>query len=116
MKITHMKTNHLINPLGYDFHSVSLSFVAEEAKGKYQESARICVALDEAFSRVIYDSGERKDISGVGFELPVALEPQIRYFWKAAVTDDTGERAESGIAWFETAKSVTGQNETWQAQ
>ena len=107
MKITNMKINRLVRPLGYDLDHPTLSYIVEEAVGIRQKSARIRVSEQEDFSSCVYDSGERTDIVSTGFELPFSLQPQTRYYWKVSVTDDTGARAESGTAWFETARTVT---------
>ena len=121
MKLTHLKLNHLVCPLGYDFSQVSVSWVAEDAKGKFQKNARVMVSLDADFEQVVFDSGEREDIFGTGFELPLDLAPQTRYFWKVYAADDAGDSAWSEVQWFETAKSVTGgedarRDSLWTAQ
>ena len=46
MKITHLKVNHLVNPMGYDLKRPSISYVAEETAGKHQAKAQVKVALD----------------------------------------------------------------------
>ena len=46
-----------------------------EAKGAFQRSARIWVALDRDFIELVYDSGVRQDIVSTGFELPIVLAP-----------------------------------------
>ena len=118
MKITHLKLNHLVNPLGYDLSRTSFSYVVEEAKGSYQKTARFQIALDEAFAQVVYDSGETDEIQSTGFEPEVSLEPQTRYYWRVSVTDDAGDQAVSEAQWFETAKSVSaeGTEGLWQAK
>lgn len=115
MRITNCKLNHLTNPLGYDFSEAVISYVAEDARGTVQKSARVQVSLSADFADCLYDSGERTDIVSTAFELPIALEPMTRYYWRVTVTDDTGDTATSDAQWFETAKSVTGQAE-WRAQ
>ena len=107
MKIERLKTNHLVNPLGFDMAFPTISYVVSGAKGVRQASARVLVASDAAFSGILYDSGEREDIVSTGFPLPVTLAPMTRYYWKVCVTDDTGESVESETAWFETAKDVS---------
>lgn len=104
MRITHLKVNHLVNPMGYDLRRPSVSYVAEDTKGKRQTKAQIQVALDEGFDRMVYDSGERGDISNTGFLLPVETKPETRYFWRVKVWADNGEEAVSEAAWFETGK------------
>ena len=116
MKIEHLKINHLTNPLGYDLEYPTVSYVVTEAKGKYQQSARIEVSLSETFDEILYDSGMREDIVSTGFLLPIPLEPMTKYYWRVTVTDDAKETAQSETQWFETAKTVTGNACTWQAK
>ena len=116
MKISNCKLNHLTNPLGWELTHPTVSWVTEEARGTRQASARVRVSLTESFEECLYDSGERGDITSTGFELPLALEPMTRYYWKVRVTDETGDSAESGVNWFETARSLEGPGEPWQAE
>lgn len=104
MKIKHLKVNHLKNPMGYGLERPTISYVVEEAKGKKQEKARVYVGIDEAFTELVFDSGESKDIQNVGYVLPVELEPSTRYYWKVKVWTDAGEEEVSETAWFETPK------------
>ena len=46
MKITHLQTNHLKNPIGYFMDQVTVSYLVEEAEGKRQISASVQVAGD----------------------------------------------------------------------
>ena len=110
MEITHLKVNHLVNPLGYDLGRPTISYVVRNTAAKKQEKAQVLVSLDEDFSSLCYDSGESGDINSTAFPLPVDLRPETRYYWKARVWADNGEYAESPQAWFETAK-----DDRWQA-
>lgn len=103
MKITHMKVNHLVNPIGYELDHPTVSFVTEDTSGKKQKNARVLLAADPDFRNILYDSGYREDLSSLAYELPVSLEPENRYYWKAFVNADNGDSAESETAWFETA-------------
>lgn len=104
MKITRLKTNRMINPLGFTLYTPRLSYVVTETEGKKQTAARYEVALDASFSKIVYDSGKREDIDSLAFELPLQLEPYTRYYWRVEVWADNGEHALSDAAWFETAK------------
>ena len=104
MKITHLKVNHLVNPLGYDLKRPSISYIVEEVSGRHQTGAQVLVALDPDFTHVIYDSGKSSEIVNTGYLLPVKTEPETRYFWKVRVWTDAGEEGESETAWFETGK------------
>lgn len=102
MIITHLKTNHLENPLGFDPQKMTVSFVVEDTISKKQKEARIWVAKDEDFKAVVYDSGSRTDLLGTGFSLPLEWEPETRYYWKVQVWGDAGDTAVSPVAWVET--------------
>lgn len=114
MKINKMKTNYLVNPLGYDLDPPFVSWVAEDTGAKKQHAARVLVKKGPSPEEgtVVFDSGEAEDISSLGYELPIELEPYTRYFWKAFVWGDNGEQAESGWVFFETAKM----RDPWTAQ
>lgn len=104
MRITGLKTNHIINPLGYELSKPSLSYVVTDTKAKKQMAARIVISLDEEFGQVVLDTGKSEKISSLGFEVKKTLEPRTRYYWRAEVWGDNGESALSETAWFETAK------------
>ncbi|MGI6256068.1 MAG: family 78 glycoside hydrolase catalytic domain [Acutalibacter sp.] len=108
MKLTHLRTNHVEEPLGLFLKKPVFSWVAEDTGAKRQESARILVT---AQGETVYDSGRRQDISSLGFEAPVELAPRTRYHWQVTVWGDNGDWA-TAASWFETAK----QGEPWQAQ
>jgi alpha-L-rhamnosidase len=106
MKITKMKTNHLVNPLGYAFDPPFVSWVAGETTAKKQSAAQVTVKKGVSAEEgvLVFDSGRIQDISGLGYELPIKPEPYTRYFWKVSVWADNGDHAESDWAFFETAK------------
>ncbi|MGI6106636.1 MAG: family 78 glycoside hydrolase catalytic domain [Lachnospiraceae bacterium] len=111
MKITHLKTNHLVNPLGYDFGVPSVTWAVEEALGKTQAAARVTAAADPDFQEIVFDTGWDPDLKNTGTELKFSLEPSTRYYWKVKVRSDAGEEAESETAWFETPK-----DSRWEAE
>lgn len=104
MKIVDMKTNHIVNPLGFDLGKPQLSFVVCDTTAKKQVAAQIQVACDREFTNIIFDSGKSDEIDSLAFELPIALEPRTRYYWRVTVWADNGEVETSESAWFETAK------------
>jgi alpha-L-rhamnosidase len=112
MKIKNMKTNHIVNPLGFELGKPHFSYVVCETEAKKQKSAQIIVALDEDCKEIIFDSGVSEEINSVDYELSADLKPRTRYYWKVAVWADNGEFAESDTAWFETAKM----DEPWEAK
>lgn len=112
VKITHLKTNHIENPLGFAIERPTLSWIVEDTRDTVQTAAQVVVSRDDAFERVIFDSGkvEGSGIDSLAYRPPITLEPRTRYFWKVRVWGET-ESAESEAAWFETAKM----GEPWQA-
>lgn len=113
MIITKLKTNRISNPLGFSLSErPRFSYVVSETDAKKQIAARYEVALDEGFASIIYESGKCTDINSLAFELPIALKPRTRYFWRVEVWADNGEHAVSQTAWFETAKL----DEPWEAK
>lgn len=107
MKITHLKTNHIENPLGFALHQPTISYVVEETTAKNQQKAQVLVSKDETFSLIELDSGESNEIHNTGYVLEMSLEPSTRYYWKVKVWAENGESAESDVAWFETSKDTT---------
>ncbi len=113
MKITHLKTNHLTEPLGFDTSTVTLSYTVEESCGSRQVAARMQLADAPAEEAVCYDTGMRTDIDNAAFTLDYALTPRTRYYWRVYVQTDAGETAWSPWTWFETAKAL---DEGWCAK
>lgn len=113
MKITHLKTNHIVNPLGFAIGKPTFSWIVEDTSDTVQTAAQIMISHDNDFQQLIFDSGEVKDtsIDSIAYRPPITLQPYTRYFWKVKVWGET-EYAESNVAWFETAKLA----EDWQAE
>lgn len=106
MKITKLRTNHLENPLGYYLGQPELSWIVSEAKGKTCTGVRIQVSQDQAFEKVIYDSGRMEKADSLGFPLPVPVEEGGRYYWRVEAWDDAGDHGISETACFELAVSM----------
>jgi len=106
MIIHNLKTNHITNPLGFTLGTPRLSWVTEKngSQAKKQSAARVEVAGDKRFDKIVFDSGMKSDIDSLAFPLPIDLQPYTRYFWRVSVWADNGEEAHSEAAWFETAK------------
>lgn len=112
VKISHLKTNHIVNPLGYALDKPTFSWIVEDTNDTVQTAAQVLVSSDRGFQQVIFDSGrvEGRDIDSLAYRPTLTLEPRTRYYWKVRVWGER-EHAESEIAWFETAKM----GEDWQA-
>ncbi len=113
MKITHLKTNHIINPLGFALEKPTLSWIVEDTTDPVQTAAQVLISQDSQFEQVIFDSGKvvGAGIDSLAYRPQITLSPRTRYFWKVRVWGET-ESAESETAWFETAKM----DEAWHAQ
>lgn len=69
MRITELRTNHIVTPLGYSYAPLSFSWkVEKEGAEKEQKYARITI---EKQGIVVYDSGETEDADSLDF--PVEL-------------------------------------------
>lgn len=104
MKIQRMKTNRIVNPLGFDLKTPHVSWTVTDTEAKKQLWARVEVSKTEDFADVIFDTGACKNASSLGVPVEIALEPRTRYFWRVTVMGDNGELVTSDTAWFETAK------------
>ena len=113
MKITHLRTNRIQDPLGFAIERPSLSWIVEDTPDRTQTAAQVILAHDPEFRQVLFDSGRQPGpaIDSLAYRPPVDLEPRTRTYWKVRVWGET-EHAESAPAWFETAKM----DEPWQAQ
>ncbi len=112
MKISHLKTNHVVNPLGYAIGRPTFSWIVEDTVDTIQTAAQVLVSHDGNFEQILFDSGKvgGPGIDSLAYHPPISLQPRTRYFWKVRVWGES-EHAESGTAWFETAKM----DEAWQA-
>jgi alpha-L-rhamnosidase len=113
VKITHLKTNHIVNPLGFAIEKPTFSWIVENTPDTVQTAAQILVSCDSDFEQIIFDSGkvEGTVIDSLAYRPPIYLKSRTRYFWKVRVWGET-ESAESESAWFETSKM----DEGWQAE
>ncbi|PWV90994.1 alpha-L-rhamnosidase [Paenibacillus cellulosilyticus] len=112
MRISKLKTNRIVNPLGFDVGQPRLSYVVTDTTAAKQAAAQIVVSKDETFEEIVYDSGKSDCIANFAFELSLKLSPRTRYYWRVTVWADNGDTATSEAAWFETAKL----DEQWNAQ
>ena len=111
MRINRMKTNHVVNPLGFSLGQPRLSWVVENTDAKNQTAAQVIITADDAGKTVLFDSGKQPDIDSLAYPVQLLLEPYTRYYWQVIVWGDNGDSAESDFAWFETAKL----DQSWQA-
>jgi hypothetical protein len=57
MNIYNLKTNYLMNPIGFLMDTVALSWIIEAPFEEELQGTRVLIALDENFEEVIHDSG-----------------------------------------------------------
>lgn len=106
MKITHCKTNHYVNPLGFQLgKEISFSWLVEESKGKHVLSTALKVFEED---NCLYDSGWTT-LNARGTIVPLNLKPRTRYSWTVSVKTDAEEEETSKTNFFETGKM----EETW---
>lgn len=105
MKISHQKTNHVLNPLGYAIDKPRFSWIVEDTPDTVKTAAQVLVSHDHDFAQVLFDSGriEVKTIDNLAYRPQISLLPYTRYSWKVRIWGES-ERAESEAAWIETAK------------
>ena len=103
MRIFEMMANRVVEPMGFEFKPLRLSWKVDETAAKKQTAAQIIIGTCPCLSDPIYDSGKREDIDSLCFVPEIELKPRTRYFWKVTVWADNGDVAE-GKSWFETGK------------
>ena len=112
MKITQLKTNHLVNPIGFDLEHVVFTWAVEDTNDKHMVDGLLQVALDLDFNHIIYEVKGVEALDNRGTELPNNLNPYTRYYWRVEVVGDGGDQAWSETQFFETGKM----QESWQAE
>ncbi len=113
MKIINLKTNHIINPIGFKMDTPCLSWVTCDTDARIQTGARIQVALDEEFMNIVHDSGIKEDINSLAYVLDMEMAACTRYYWHVSVWADNGDTVTSETAWFETSKMDTPWKARW---
>jgi alpha-L-rhamnosidase len=114
MIISNLRTNNVVNPLGFEFDRLSLSWVTESGVSPsiYQSAARVEIAADSDFKTILFDSGKNTEINSLAYYPDITLKPRTRYYWQVTVWGDAGDVVTSETAWFETAKM----NEPWKGK
>ena len=104
MKITNLKTNHIVNPVGFQMDRPVFSWQVTGAQGKRQKTARVRVAADEGMTRILADTGWDAALDSLAVPVDLALTPRTRYYWDVSVETDAGEASTSEVQFFETGK------------
>ncbi len=108
MKITRLKINGVVNPLGFIYEKIIASWNVEETEAKSLKNGVLEVASDIAFTNILYKK-ESEELDQTGEVIEVELSPRTRYFWRVTITGDNGDCATSEVQFFETGKM----NEEW---
>ena len=113
MRISGMKVNHKVNPIGYDFPYLHFDWTVEESAGKevVWVQAEVRERKPDGTLIPVYDAGREKPDAAGGLDVDFAPAPRTRYEWQVTVASDAGEEAVSETAWFETGKM----DEPWTA-
>lgn len=104
MNIYNLKTNHILNPIGFSLDALTLSWIIDAPFGEELQGTRVLIALDEDFEEVIHDSGMQTDLDSLCYQPEIQLQPRTRYFWRVTAKTAGGEESSSEIQYFETAK------------
>ncbi len=107
MRITDLKVNHLVRPLGYALGCPDFSWKYEGDIEERIESSRIVVWKD---GTIVGDT-DYTMLDYLGTTLDLALEPRTRYTWQVCARLMDGSVVESDVDWFETGKM----DEPWAA-
>ena len=108
MNITDLKINHMINPLGYLFKTVTASYLIENTGGKPPTAVQIIVAEDPEFHDIVFDTGNSNVAPQIGTALKFPLKPRTRYYWQVKAWAQQKIAAVSDMAWFETGLMAEG--------
>lgn len=112
MRIEELRVNHVEQPMGYDYSSISLSwkYVAACTEAPI-EAVEICIweGKKEDFHNPILKKQVSMD-ANQDCPVDIKVKPRTRYYF--SVTAQTAEENVSAQSWFETGK----EQETWHAR
>lgn len=111
MKITNLKINGMLNPVGYSYNKIIASWKVQDTDAKNQTNVLIEVSDSSDFETLLMQI-EGPDLDSVETELDLALAPYTRYYWRVSVTGNNGEVGISEPGFFETGKM----DDEWNAQ
>ena len=102
MRISEIRINGIREPMGFEMPYISLSWKVTESASRKSREARIAVAADPGFTKLLYEK-KGESLRSAGERIPILLAPRIRYFCRVEVTGDAGDSA-AADSWFETGK------------
>ena len=102
MTIYDLKINGLREPMGFELPWLSVSWKVKDTVSKRAAKARLSVAADAAFEKILARK-EGADLRSTGETLEVPLQPRTRYYVRVEVRGDAGDSAVAETR-FETGK------------
>ncbi len=93
MKVSRIKINGIVNPIGYSFDKICCSWLVSETEAKKTIHVKIDVAKEETFENILY-SKEGAALNAACEQLDLILEARTRYYVRIAVTGDNKEQNE----------------------
>ena len=121
MKITGLKTNYQIDPLGIELEHITFTWTTEAARSRFSTKVRLVIGTDPALRHLVYDSDEAA-ASDPALQMAllrhvvnpeVTLLPGRPYYWRVTESGDAGEEAVSQVASFEGGHPAGGWTGQW---
>ncbi len=109
MEIYDLKINGIREPVGFEMHSVSVSWKVRRTESRRAAKTSLLIAADEGFAHILA-AREGSELRSVGESFDIALTPRTRYYVQVSVKGDSGDSA-SAVTFFETGKM----DEPWTA-
>jgi len=109
MKITSLKINGIVHPMGYAFSNVTVSWRVEDSVSASQKESKVTIALDAAMTQIVSEKSGVLRCAGTAME--AALQPRTTYYVTVTVTGTEGDSATASAS-FDTGKM----DEPWTAQ
>ena len=121
MKITGLKTNYQIDPMGIELEHITFTWTTEAARSRFSTKVRLVIGTDPALRHLVYDSDEaavsdpavRTALLRHAVNPEVTLLPGRPYYWRVAESGDAGEDAVSRVASFEGGHPAGGWAGQW---
>ena len=112
-----LRVEYMNNPIGIDVKQPRFSWkMKSNERGVSQKAYILVVSTDEAFKKIVWNSGEVLSDQSVSISYGgEALTPATRYFWKVQVKNQDSKKISSaGNAFFETGLMDSGwSNAQW---
>ena len=84
MEIMDIKFNGIVEPIGYHFEPLIVSWAVDNGLGKMQKEASLQVAADHEFKDIVLE--KNGDLDSSGETLTLQLKPRTRYYVQIRVT------------------------------